>query len=270
MSRAVPRLAIAREDLGGGFLFVADSSGAAGGEVGCAAIVGIGLPDGYEALMTPASVNARKRQELSDWVERRAPGAAARLRGVDQVHSAIVLHSVELRDGSRHEADGVCASSAEDIPVVMAADCAPVWLVDSSARVVALVHAGWRGTGGGIIEAGIRAVLSHGGRSERTVAAIGPHLQSCCFEIGPEVASQFVGFTRPADVLLVERKRSDSVALDLAAAIASRLRETGVRTIHAAEACTRCRADLLHSYRRNGKGGPLMAALALLPQVDRP
>jgi YfiH family protein len=260
MSGAVPGLAPAREDLGGGFHFVADSSGAA--------IVGSGLPDGYEALMTPASVNARSRPELTEWIEHRAPGAAARLRGVDQVHSAIVLDADELRDGSRREADGVCSAAPDHIPVVMAADCAPVWLVDAAARVFALVHAGWRGTSSGIIEAGMRAIESHGGLAERTIAAIGPHLQTCCFEIGPEVADQFAGFTRPADTLVAERQRADGVALDLAAAIVARLRDTGVRTIGVAEACTRCRADLLHSYRRNGKGGPLMAALALMPRAD--
>jgi polyphenol oxidase len=262
MSGAVPKLAIAREDLGGSFHFVADSDGEA--------IVGSGLPDGYEAWITPATVNARNRPELKRWVERRAPGADTRLRGVDQVHSAIVLDADELRDGSRREADGVCAASPDDVPVVMAADCAPVWLADAASRVIALVHAGWRGTCGGIIEAGMRAVISHGGRAERTIAAIGPHLQACCFEIGPEVADRFSGFTKAADTLVVERQRSDSVALDLAAAIADRLRGTGVRSIGAAEACTRCRADLLHSYRRNGKGGPLMAALALMPRADHP
>jgi YfiH family protein len=262
MSGAVPRRVVTREDLGGGFYFVADDGGSA--------IVGSGLPDGYEAWMTPASVNARNRPELTSWVERRAPGAAAMLRGVDQVHSAVVFDALELRDGRRREADGVCSSSPDDIPVVMAADCAPVWLADASARVFALVHAGWRGVRGGIIEAGIRALASHGGRPERAVAAIGPHLQACCFEIGPEVADQFAGFTKPAGTLVAERQRSDSVALDLAAAIAARLRNAGVRSSSAAEACTHCRADLLHSYRRNGKGGPLMAAFALMPRADHP
>src|SRR5579872_670836 len=259
MSSAVPNRSVVREDLGGGFHFVADGTSEA--------IIGSGLPDGYEMWLTPASVNARNRAELAAWVEHRAHGADARLRGVDQVHGTIVLDGAELRDGRRREADGVSASSADDIPVVMAADCAPVWLADVFARVFVLVHAGWRGVRRGIIEAGVRSLTSHGGRPECAVAAIGPHLQACCFEIGPEVAEQFPGFTQPASTLVVERHRSDSVALDLAAAIAAALHGAGVHTISICEACTRCRADLLHSYRRNGKGGPLMAALALLPQA---
>lgn len=261
MSGAVPKRSIVREDLGGGFCFVADGTSEA--------IIGSGLPEGYEAWMTPASVNARNRGDLARWVEHRAPGAAARLRGVDQVHSTVVLDGAELRDGRRREADGVFSASPDDIPVVMAADCAPVWLADALARVVVLVHAGWRGVRSGIIEAGVRALASHGGRPERAAAAIGPHLQACCFEIGPEVADQFSGFTKPAAALVVQRQRSDSVALNLSAAIAAALRGAGVHSIGVAEACTRCRADLLHSYRRNGKGGPLMAALALLPGAAR-
>jgi len=244
-----------RDDLGGGFYH---TRLAAGGAV----IVGGALADaGMHALMSPAQVNARHREALQQWVAAACPGAVSNLRGVDQVHGAAVVAASSLRDGRRVEADGVIAADAQDAPVVMAADCAPVWLFDPARQIVALLHAGWRGVAAGVIEAGVRAAAESGAEAHRLVAAVGPHLQACCFEVGPEVAAHFAGHTRPAATLVIERHRNDSVALDLSSAIAARLRASRVPTIHAALACTRCRADILHSYRRNGKGGPLMAAI---------
>ena len=68
------------------------------------------------------------------------------------------------------------------------------------------------------------------------------------------------------DRLVFQRQRKDSVSLDLAAAIVARFRRCGVMEehIHIASACTRCRADLFHSYRRRGSGGPLMAAVGMI------
>jgi YfiH family protein len=244
-----------RDDLGGGFYH---TRLAAGGAV----IVGGALADiGMHALMSPAQVNARDREAFQRWVAAACPGADSYLRGVDQVHGATIIAAASLRDGRRVEADGVIAVDANDAPVVMAADCAPVWLFDPFRRIVALLHAGWRGVSAGVIEAGVRAATESGAEAHRIVAAIGPHLQACCFEVGPEVAALFAGHTRPAAALIIERRRNDSVALDLSSAIAARLRAAHASTIHAALACTRCRADILHSYRRNGKGGPLMGAI---------
>jgi hypothetical protein len=244
-----------RDDLGGGFYH---TRLAAGGAV----IVGGALAEfGMHALMSAAPLNAREREAFHDWANAACPNLAARLRGVDQVHGAKVIAAAALRDGGRVEADAVIAADAQDAPVVMAADCAPVWLFDPAKRIVALLHAGWRGVAAGVIEAGVRAAAETGAAAQRLVAAIGPHLQACCFEVGPEVAAKFPGHTRPAATLLVERQRADSVALDLSSAIEARLRAVHVQTIHTARACTRCRADILHSYRRNGKGGPLMGAI---------
>jgi YfiH family protein len=243
------------DDLGGGFRH---TRAIAGGVIAAGALA----PFGIHGFMSTAAVNARDRVAFAAWADMAASGAASRLRGVDQVHGAEIVRADSLRDGRRVEADGIVASSPHDFPAVLAADCAPVWLVDPSARIVALVHAGWRGVAAGVIEAGVRACVENSGSAAQLTAAIGPHLQACCFEVGPEVAVQFPKHIRPAATLLVERRRADSCALDLASAIAARLSAAHVRTIHTAAACTRCRADILHSYRRNGKGGPLMGAFA--------
>jgi YfiH family protein len=252
------RPAAGEEDLGGGFRYV-PHLGAAG-----AIIAGSLEPFGIDGLMSTAAVNARDRDAFRAWADALRPGLSPRLRGVDQVHGATIVAAENVRGDQRLEADGVSAGSADDAPVIMAADCAPVWLADPQRKAVALVHAGWRGIAAGVLEAGVRACEERGAQPGSLIAAIGPHLGPCCFEIGPEVAAQFSGHTQPATSLVVERQRTDSVALNAASAISARLRAAGVRSVHVSHACTRSRGDILHSFRRNGKGGPLMGAIGVI------
>jgi copper oxidase (laccase) domain-containing protein len=129
------------------------------------------------------------------------------------------------------------------------------------------VHAGWRGVVSGIVRAAVSAMTVRGSSPSELAVAVGPHLQRCCFEVGPEVAERFAGVAGavlPPETLTVRRTRDDSVALNLAAAIHASLHDAGVREeqTFVATACTRCNPEFFHSYRRNGSGGPLMAAIA--------
>ena len=188
----------------------------------------------------------------------------------DQVHGSAVVTIATMRDADelRAKADGMSTIAAEAALVVKTADCAPVWITDATDRSLTMLHAGWRGVVAGIIENALSRHARGIGQAQLKIA-VGPHLRPCCFEVGPEVAAQYAG--TPAaigspDRLVVQRQRKDSVSLDLAAAIVARFRRCGVMEehIHIASVCTRCRADLFHSYRRRGSGGPLMAAVGMI------
>jgi YfiH family protein len=251
-------------NLGGGFVFLRRADGHS-------AIVATGIAGtGAIGIMSASDVNARSDGALRQWLQWWAFPDHARLRRVNQVHGGMVVEASSY-NGAAPDADGLWTRSPSDLLVIRAADCAPVWIVDPAHKTIALVHAGWRGVAAGVIEHAIESLASAGAYSADLHAAIGPHLGPCCFEVGPEVAARFEddpGAVLPAISLLVERKRDDGAALDLSAAIVHRLASAGVdpARIGASTACTRCRADLFHSYRRNGTGGPLMAAIgAALP-----
>src|SRR4029077_2721788 len=157
------------EDLGGGFRYIA-RPGAAG-----AIIAGSLEPLGIDGIMSTAAINARDRKAFLAWVDAMRPGMGPRLRGADQVHGATVVRAEIVRGKRRLEADGVSAGSADDAPVIMAADCAPVWLADPQRKAVALVHAGWRGIAAGVLEAGVSACEQRGAKAGRLIAAVGPH-----------------------------------------------------------------------------------------------
>lgn len=250
-------------DLGGGFVFIRRVDGHA-------AIMAASLADtGAIGMMSPSDIDARSDAELRQWLQWWAFPDHARLRRVNQVHGANVV-AASSYNGGAPDADGLWTRDPADVLVVRAADCAPVWIVDPPSKAIALVHAGWRGVAAGIIDRALGALESSGGHREDLHAAIGPHIGPCCFEVGPEVSALFVddGAVADAERLVVEGNRADGVSLDLGAAIVRRLVAGGVNEarVDAARACTRCHPELLHSYRRNGTGGPLMAAIGAVLQ----
>ncbi len=257
---AAPSEAPATVELGGGFIYVRRPDGRA-------AILAPHLQTaGVAGMMSPSSVNARDANDFRIWLEHWGFDASLPTAQVNQVHGVAVVRA-RPDDTSADDADGLWFDGDGLILSVKAADCAPVWLADMASKRFALVHAGWRGVAEGIMASAIDALAAGGLEAPELAVAIGPHLRPCCFEVGPEVAERFAaieGAVKSADQLQVPRRRDDSVSLDLAAAILADLSDLGVRgeQVFVATACTRCHPELFHSYRRNGSGGPLMAAVA--------
>jgi YfiH family protein len=135
-----------------------------------------------------------------------------------QVHGTRVLHR-EAGGVAEEEADGVAVTAPGLAALVLTADCLPVALVAPGA--VAMVHAGWRGLDGGVLEAGVAALAGAG----PIRAAIGPGAGRCCYEVGPELHERF-GTVGPT--------------LDLKGMARERLLAAGVEEVHDAGLCTIC------------------------------
>ena len=178
---------------------------------------------------------------------------------------------------------------------VQTADCVPILLVDRKLRVVAAVHAGWRGTLARVAAKALgRMRLEFGTRPQDVTAALGPAIGRCCYEVGPEVAQAFAGqfapasdwFDGPFEQLALGEEPNplpwltmmppghqpppERVQLDLRAANRWQLEDAGVapRNIAVSTLCTACRTDLLFSYRREGvRTGRLMAAIGIRAQA---
>ena len=106
-----------------------------------------------------------------------------------QVHSGIVRVMEDTSAaGEAVEGDAAITSLTGVLLSVQTADCVPILLADSRARAVAAVHAGWRGTAANIVETTVRELERHYSvEPQDIVAAIGPHIGVCCYEIGEEV-----------------------------------------------------------------------------------
>jgi YfiH family protein len=185
-----------------------------------------------------------------------ASGASA-LYLARQVHGAQV---VQVRPGddpaivAGEEADAVCSDAPGLAVGVYVADCVPLVLADPRTGAYAAVHAGWRGTVAGVVEATVAALArSYGTRREELRVALGPAIGPCCFEVGPEVAAAFAAALPGAAGVVVEQT-GRKPHVDLRQALRLQLLGAGVAAvgIDAGGPCTMCDpAGRFYSYRRD-------------------
>jgi polyphenol oxidase len=171
-----------------------------------------------------------------------------------QIHSAEVrVLDQPAQASERVQVDGQATALTGIAPAALGADCLPIAIAGGGA--VAVVHAGWRGLEGGVIAAGVRTVRDLvGDRSAELGAAIGPGAGPCCYEVGPEVHSRFVGYE-------LARNRDN---LDLKAIAAAQLQAAGVPVVHDLGMCTICAPTLFFSHRRDAGVTGRQAGLAWL------
>ncbi len=127
----------------------------------------------------------------------------------------------------------------------------PVLLADRRRRVVAAVHAGWRGAAAGVLEATVVHLrAAFGARPADLEAVIGPAVAGCCYEVGAEVAGAFRVRTGDATAPAWTRRGSRR-HLDLRIAARCLLEAAGVGSVAVLGPCTVCGPGY-HSYRRDG------------------
>lgn len=173
-----------------------------------------------------------------------------------QVHG---VASVEIREPKQicGEADALY-SRTRGIPVaVMTADCVPILMARSDGHAVAAIHSGWRGTQANILRELWKTLIEQGEEPSRWVAAIGPAIGPCCYQVSEELSQKFEAeFTGAGKGIAVPSHRM----LDLPAINAWILRDLGLAEVDLVRACTKCSAaadgsgPLFHSYRREGGG----------------
>ena len=128
-----------------------------------------------------------------------------------QIHSDLI-HYVDQTPEHLLAGDGLLTDTPGLLLAVQAADCLPVIVVDRKRRAVGVFHAGWRGTVKRIVEKGVGEMRKHfGSDPSNLVAAIGPGVQACCYEVGAEVRTRFEGQFAYGESLFREVKESDPV-----------------------------------------------------------
>jgi purine-nucleoside/S-methyl-5'-thioadenosine phosphorylase / adenosine deaminase len=222
---------------------------------------------------------------------------------LNQVHSAVTHRvygargpewaglRITLRKGNTLETagDGLITNAAGVLLAVKVADCLPVIVADRRRRAVGIFHAGWRGTVQRIVEKGVGEMRRQlGCRPEDLLAAIGPGIGACCYEIGEQVEDEFDSQFAYAKELFTDVFDSWSLKtkypmlflnqrapghgepalsrhLDLVEANRRQLRDAGVpeENIESLGLCTACRTDLFFSYRREHVTGRMLAVVGI-------
>ena len=184
-----------------------------------------------------------------------------------QVHGAEVFEAGKGIDEKWPEADIAISRDPSLAPTVRAADCVPTLLADRRTGAVAAIHAGWKGTAAGAVQVAVRALeRTYGSTPLDLVAAVGPSIGPCCYEVGGDLARHFSAHPdAPAWFT-----RDTKPRLDLWRATRDQLERAGLPAlqIHVCELCTFDHAALFYSYRRDGNAaGRLVAAIRSLRQI---
>jgi len=170
---------------------------------------------------------------------------------------------------------------------IQTADCVPILLVDPEKRVVAAIHAGWRGTLARVLEKTVGELCAHFQSNPADLfVAIGPSIGPCCYEVGADLVTQFSSQFADAHEYFDEPRTGEepnplqwlnmmppghqpppkNVHLDLPKANRSQLLAAGVRekNIFSSGLCTACHPDLFFSYRKQGPhSGRMLSATAI-------
>jgi YfiH family protein len=190
---------------------------------------------------------------------------------LDQVHGcrALRVDASALPPGDPLPSADAAITTRTDVAVaVKAADCVPI-LLAHPAGAVAAVHAGWRGTAQRIAESAAKDLASAAGGAPRDiVAAIGPSIGPCCYEVGPEVRETFAAahFAEPdLDRWFAPLESSPRAThiLDMWATNRDQLIAAGLdpANVHVAGLCTATHSDWLWSYRKEGPNAGRMLAV---------
>jgi copper oxidase (laccase) domain-containing protein len=186
--------------------------------------------DGDFHIEGPRDALLQRRQELT-------PGAWTQL---DEVHGVVVRHVTVPGEHDFAEGDAAVTRCVDAVLSVWTGDCAPVVLVGDDG-CIAVVHAGWRGTMGGVLQAAVSAM---GSRSVRGL--LGACIHGCCYEFGADLLA---GCTSRFGAAVTSTTTWGTPSLDMPAMVSAALAEVQVPVCDVGE-CTRCHPGRWFSHRR--------------------
>jgi len=137
---------------------------------------------------------------------------------------------------------------------IKTADCVPIFIVDKVQKIIAVIHAGWRGSALGISVKVIHLLQDqYGSLPQDILAAIGPAIGLCCYEVDAVTADAFAAY-EDKDYFLFSVKAKEKWMLDLPEANRRQLLSCGipVKNIEVSDLCTSCNKDLFFSHRASG------------------
>ena len=168
----------------------------------------------------------------------------------------------ESLENAIEDCDALITNEKEIVLTILTADCVPVLLYDSEKKVVAAVHAGWKGTKAGIVAKTVLKMKEvYDCKLENIIAAVAPSIGACCYEVGEDVAKHF--FDIPKGYAQVE----DKYMLNLPYINKYQLLKVGIReeNIEMSDVCTACEVDRYFSYRKErGCSGRFMSMIGMV------
>lgn len=182
-----------------------------------------GLNAGVGSKDDPAAVAENRRRVAL------ALGADAdHLNGCYQIHSAVARVADGPWFGERPEGDAVVSAEPGVLCSVLTADCAPVLLADPETRIVAAVHAGWKGALGGVVHSAVASMEALGASPRSILAVVGPCIAPASYEVGADFQDRFAHHDPGSGRFFHPGVTPDKRQFDLPGFVLWRLQQAGV------------------------------------------
>lgn len=168
----------------------------------------------------------------------------------------------EKLEDAIEDCDSLITNLPNVILSILTADCVPILLYDKERKVVAAIHAGWKGTQVEIVLKTVQKMKAvYGCEAKDIIAGIAPSIGICCYEVGKDVAEHF--FSLPKSLV----PKGDKYMLDLPYINQQQLLKVGLDAcnIEMSKVCTSCEVTQYFSYRKeNGCTGRFMSMIGLI------
>ena len=171
------------------------------------------------------------------------------------------------REHDRNSVDALVTNEPDVTLVTHYADCTPLFFADPEKKVIALAHAGWRGTVEKIGEATVDVMVeNYGCDPSDIIAVVGPAIGSCCYVVDTPVFEQFASLTELKPAYFTKSLGHGKYLVDLKETNRRMLLEAGLLSINItiSDICTKCNSGLLFSHRASGgQRGGLVAMMCI-------
>ena len=178
-----------------------------------------------------------------------------------QTHSSdrCFIESIDEALASTPGCDALLTRLKKVLLAVQTADCLPILIADPKTKLMAAIHAGWRGTAGRIVERTIADLMRQGANPRNCLVALGPCASAAQYEVGSDVIDRYKKEFGYWKKILVNFRDDGKCYFDNRAATVQQLKLCGFddEQIFIAPYCTMLQNDLFFSYRLEAGGQPL-------------
>lgn len=175
---------------------------------------------------------------------------------LEQIHGKRVVFLKDNPPEYFPDLDGMITQNSFVLNI-RTADCLPIFFYDPKRKIIAAVHAGWKGLCKGIIENALREMKKKGSHPTDVFVSIGPHIRHCCYQVPFSRIKKFL--SRNKELSLVGELRQSAWFMNLEKIASFQLISEGIpkTNIDILPFCTFCQKQF-SSVRRNGQGAPRM------------
>ena len=207
----------------------------------------------YQSLNCGLGSNDKKENVLKNlqFVSKKIGCKEKSLITLNQKHSDQVVHFENAKSvKNKLSADAIVSQVKNTAIGILTADCAPILFYDPQKKIIACVHAGWRGALNGVIKNTVKKFNSLNSNSDDLIAVIGPCIKMSNYQVKTDFFEKFISYDKNNEIFF-EKKDEESYFFNLRSFVNRELTKLNIKNIENIEMDTFSEEEFFFSYRRS-------------------